>query len=122
MIKFKAKHLRDNGYSLHLPGNDGECELIIVTSWGQDKKTRLVIVGAMVDDTVTVLHEGKGRMTFPQVLTTIGNVVKKWSHVGIKPTPEEQAWLDRQYDKLMDKLIKKWEIGLELDPRKQEAA
>jgi len=114
MIKFKAKHLTDRGYSLHLPGNGGECELIIVTSWGQDGKTKLVIVGAEVDGDVTVLHSGNARVTFAQVLTTVGNVINKWALTGIKPNPEERAWLEKQRDKLMEKLVAKWEPAAKL--------
>lgn len=108
MIKFKAKHMTDRGYSMHVPGNGGECELLIVTSWGQDFKTRLVIVAAECDGGVTVLHAGKGRVTLSQVITTIDNVVKKWSMAGNKPLPEEQAWLDKQREKLIDRLDKAW--------------
>lgn len=108
MIKFKAKHLRDNGYSVQLPGNGGECELLIVTSWGQDRKTRLVIVGAEVDGGVAVLHAGKGRVTLAQAITTIDNTVKKWQASGLKPNAEEQLWLDKQREKLIDRLDAKW--------------
>lgn len=108
MIKFKAKHMRDNGYSIHLPGNGGENELIIVTSWGQDRRTRLVIVAAMVDDAVVVLHEGKARVPLAQVITTIDNVVKKWSYTGNKPTPEQGVWLDKQRAKLIERLDEHW--------------
>lgn len=108
MIKFKAKHMRDNGYSIHLPGNDGECELIIVTSWGQDFKTRLVIVAAECDGGVTVLHAGKARVTLSQVITTIDNTVKKWSQTGLKPSAEEQMWLDKQREKFISRLDKAW--------------
>lgn len=108
MIKFKAKHLRDNGYSKHLPGNDGEEELIIVTSWGQDRRTRLVIVSAQCDGGVDVLHAGKARVTLAQAITTIDNVTKKWQSTGVKANPEEQAWLDKQRDKLIERLDKSW--------------
>lgn len=108
MIKFKAKHLRDNGYSVHIPGNDGENELIIITSWGQDQKTRLVIVSAECDGHVSVLHDGKARVGLAQAITTVDNAVKKWQLTGLKPTAEEQAWLDKQREKLIDKLDKKW--------------
>lgn len=108
MIKFKAKHMRDVGFSIHLPGNDGECELIIITSWGQDFKTRLVIVAAECDGGVTVVHAGKARVTLSQVITTIDNVVKKWSATGVAPSLEEQLWLDKQRDKLIDRLDKAW--------------
>jgi hypothetical protein len=114
MIKFKAKHLRASyvGYSMHLTGNDGECELIIVTSWGQDGRTRLVIVGAECDGSVVVLHEGKARVTLAQVVTTIDNVVKKWSQAGTKPNVEEQLWLDKQREKLIVRLDKLWNHGV----------
>lgn len=118
MIKFKAKHMRDNGYSIHLPGNDGESELIIVTSWGQDRRTRLVIVGAMVDDAVTVLHEGKARVGLSQVITTIDNIVKKWSQSGNKPVPAEQAWLDKQREKFIDRLDRAWNPDYIKPPKK----
>lgn len=111
MIKFKAKHMRDRGYSMHIPGNGGEEELIIITSWGQDFKTPLVIVAAQVDGGVTVLHNSKTRVTFAQLVTTLDTVLKKWSSGGIKPTVEEQAWLDKQRDKLILKLDKAWNTG-----------
>jgi hypothetical protein len=108
MIKFKAKHMTDRGYSMHIPGNDGENELIIITSWGQDSKTRLVIVEATCDGGCTVLHAGKARVTLSQVFTTIDNVVKKWSQTGNKPVADEQLWLDKQREKLIDRLDKVW--------------
>lgn len=108
MIKFKAKHLKDNGYSIHIPGNDGEEELIIITSWGQDRRTRLVIVSAQCDGGVNVLHAGKARVILAGAITTIDNVVKKWQLTGIKPNAEESAWLDKQRDKLIERLDKKW--------------
>ena len=108
MIKFKAKQLIDRGYAVHISGNDGEEELIIVTSWGQDRKTSLVIVSAQCDGNVVVLHNGKARMTLAQVFTTIDNVVKKWQATGIKPNPEEQIWQDKQREKLIDRLDKSW--------------
>ena len=108
MIKFKAKHMVDRGYSIHVPGNDGENELIIVTSWGQDFKTRLVIVEAQCDGGVTVLHAGKSRVTLSQVITTVDNTVRKWSMTGNKPVPDEQLWLDKQREKLIVRLDKAW--------------
>lgn len=108
MIKFKAKHLKDNGYSIHIPGNDGEEELIIVTSWGQDRRTRLVIVSAQCDGGVVVLHAGKARVTLAQVITTIDNTVRKWQMTGNKPTNLEEAWQDKQREKLIERLDKKW--------------
>lgn len=122
MIKFKAKHLEDCGFSLRLPGNGGECELIIVTSWGQDNKTKLVIVSAEIDGGVTVLHSGNARVTFAQVLTTVGNVINKWALSGNKPLPEERAWLEKQREKLMEKLVTKWERAAHLDNNKNKAA
>ena len=119
MIKFKAKHLRDNGYSIHLTGNDGENELIIVTSWGQDRRSRLVIVSAEVDGSVTVEHAGKARVTLSQIITTIDNVVKKWQATGIKATPEEQMWQDKQREKLIERLDKTWNPDYS---KKQKAA
>ena len=110
MIKFKAKHLTDRGYSLHIPGNDGEEELIIVTSWGQDMKSRLVIVSAQCDGDVKVIHDGKARHSVAVMLTTVDNAVRKWAGQGIKPTEEQKLWLDRQHEKLMNKLAKKWDI------------
>lgn len=108
VIKFKAKRMTESGYALHVPGNGGENELIIITSWGQDFRTRLVIVAASVDGPVTVLHQGASRVPLHQVITTIGNVVRKWSMTGIKPTPEELAWLDNQREKLIDRIDKIW--------------
>jgi hypothetical protein len=110
MIKFKAKHLTARGYSLHIPGNGGEEELIIVTSWGQDFKSKLVIVSAQVDGDVKVIHDGKARHSVAVMLTTVDNAIRKWASTGIKPTDEEQLWLDRQHTKLMDKLAKKWDF------------
>lgn len=108
MISFKAKHATDRGYSYHIPGNDGECELIIVTSWGQDQKTRLVIVATECDGGVNVLHAGKARVNLAQAITTIDNTVKKWQLTGLKPSGETQAWLDKQREKLIDRLDKAW--------------
>jgi hypothetical protein len=108
MIKFKAKHMTDRGYAVLVPGNDGEEELIIITSWGQDFKSRLVIVSAQCDGNVVVLHNGKARVTLSQVITTIDNTVKKWSWTGIKPSPDEMLWLDKQREKLIDRLDKAW--------------
>lgn len=109
MIKFKAKHLSDRGYSLHIPGNGGEEELIIVTSWGQDFKSKLVIVSAQVDGDVKVLHDGKARHSVAVMLTTVDQAVRKWAATGIKPSHLEQLWLDKQHEKLMNKLAKKWD-------------
>lgn len=109
MIKFKAKHLRDNGYSLHLPGNGGEEELVIFTSWGQDFKSKLVIVSCQCDGDVKVLLDGKARHSVAVMLTTVDTAIRKWAATGIKPTHEQQLWLDRQHEKLMNKLAKKWD-------------
>lgn len=109
MIRFKAKKLRDTGYSLHLEGNGGENELIFITSWGQDMRTRLVIVGAETDGNVVVLHEGKARVILAQVLTTVENVVNRWSKMGTKPTFEEEEERARQVKKLMKRFVKLWE-------------
>lgn len=121
MIKFKAKHLTDRGFSMHIPGNGGECELIIVTSWGQDMKSALVIVSAMVDGSATVMHNGKARHSLSVMLTMIDEAVRKWVLTGIKPNAEEQKWLDRQREKLMDKLIKKWDFPPEVATKKKAA-
>jgi hypothetical protein len=48
MIDFKPKWKR-SGYCLRLKGNGIEEELIAITSWGQDRKSSLVIVSATVD-------------------------------------------------------------------------
>lgn len=119
MIKFKAKHLVDRGYSLHLPGNGGEEELIIVTSWGQDFKSKLVIVSAQCDGDVKVIHDGKARHSVAVALTMVDTAVRKWVATGIKPTPEQQLWLDKQHEKLMNKLAKKWDAA---DPLLQKKA
>jgi hypothetical protein len=110
MIKFKAKHLDDRGYSMHLPGNGGEEELVIFTSWGQDFKSKLVIVSAQCDGDVKVIHDGKSRHNVAVMLTMVDNAVRKWAASGIKPTPEQQLWLDKQHEKLMKKWVKKWDV------------
>lgn len=109
MIKFKAREMKDRGYSLHLEGNGGEEALIIVTAWGQDFRTKLVIVSAQCDGGVNVLHHGQTRVNLANVLTTCGNVIKKWARTGIKPTEPEETELVKQERKVQKRLVKLWD-------------
>ena len=107
MIKYKAKHLRSDGYLICLPGSDGE-ELVVITSWGSDFRTKLVIVSVSPPDGgVNVLHAGKARVNLAQVLTTVQNVVLKWSGAGKRPV-DSQEELARQHKKLMNRFVKLW--------------
>lgn len=110
MIKFKAKQAKQRGFALMIPGNGGDCELAIFTSWGRDNKTRLVIVAAEADGAVTVLHTGAARVTVGQIITTASNVMREWSRRGTKPTAEQEVWIEKQIDK----------ICLKLDPTRRE--
>lgn len=111
MIKFKAKHLVNRGYSQHLDGNGGEEELIIITSWGQDRKTSLVIVAVTIDGGVTVLHTGTKRVILANVLAVLDRVINSWSRRGIKPTPEELEVSTKQRKKVLDRLVCLYETG-----------
>lgn len=121
MIKFKSKNLVDRGYSQHIIGNGGEEELIIVTAWGQDKRTSLVIVGATVDGVCRVLHDGKGkRVILANAIAAIDRVLTKWCSQGIKPTVNEQDWLDKQRGKTLDALAELYETGELPKPKKKK--
>jgi hypothetical protein len=112
VINFKAKHLTDRGYSQHLLGNGGEEELIVVTSWGQDHKSSLVIVGCTIDGAVNMLHDTKGkRVILANVLAVLDRVIEKWAKTGIKPDTEQLIKLDGQRKKTLDRLAELYETG-----------
>ena len=112
VIKFKAKHLVNRGYSQHLIGNGGEEELIVCTSWGQDHKSSLVIVQCTIDGATKVLHDTKGkRVILANVLATLDRVIGRWSQTGLKPTHAESDWLDGQRGKVCDMLAELYETG-----------
>lgn len=117
MIKFKAKHLTDRGYSLHLPGNGGEEELIIITSWGQDGSTPMMILSASVDGgPIKVLHNSqqtRGKKTYRLVdaITAVRDAISAWAESGLAPNQTESEEIGRQLIKLNKTLIKLWGRG-----------
>lgn len=119
MINFKAKHLTDRGFSQHLVGNGGEEELIIITSWGQDRKTPLIIASAQCDGGAAVLHTSGKRIILANVLAVIDRVMEKWAKGGIKPDAEQAMKLDGQRKKVLDRLAELYETGEMPKPEKK---
>jgi hypothetical protein len=107
MIDFKPKWKR-SGYCLRLKGNGIEEELIAITSWGQDRKSSLVIVSATVDGGVVVLHSSNKRIILASALTVIDNTIRRWSHGGVKPSKEQRAELDAKRAKVLEQLANMW--------------
>ena len=90
-----------HGYSLLIDANDGECQMVIVSSGGQDGKIRIVSVAAEVDgglktSTVVTIPES-GAYTYLQLL------LRKWVCAGISPSSDDKAV---EYSKI-DRCLKK---------------
>lgn len=124
MINFKAKHMIDRGYSLHIPGNGGEEELVIFTAWGQDHKTNLVIVSASIDGgDIKVWHDTHGkRIILASVLTLCDRVIDKWSMSGLKPSVDQKARLVKHRTKVLDRIAKLYDGCVEEHVMLKDAA
>lgn len=109
MIKFTLRDLKDRGYTVHLQGNGGEEELVIMTSWGQDMKSSLVITKASVDGHCEVLYSSK-RIAPNEVMRQLEKHLNKWWHGGIKPTAAEEKLMILNQKKVIDELCDKWSV------------
>jgi hypothetical protein len=108
MINFKPKNLVDRGYSIHIPGNKGEEELVIFTSWGKDQRSSLVIVTCSCDGLCTVVYDSKKRVILATILTQVDKALIRWFMKGDKPDATQLERLAARRLKIMDVLIDKW--------------
>jgi hypothetical protein len=112
MIEFKAKNAICKGYTITVPGNKGEEELVIICSPGQDMKWRVVIVAASVDGGMQMLYNttafkrGSDLPDQQTVLSKIHTIVLTWARGGIQPTEKQNARVYSEVSKLMKRIYK----------------
>jgi hypothetical protein len=73
-----------SGYTLVVDGNDGEEQLIIITSPGQDKRTAIQALRAQVDGTVeSLLSVTQPRLQYNPLLTLVKKIANEWVTAGL---------------------------------------
>ena len=100
MIKINSYQTID--YTTLIQGNDGEEQLSIMMSSGQNGKTAIVVVAIQVDFGLNILSGG-GRVEIPtnNIVDWLRPVLHSWVGGGIRPTQEEKL---EQY-KLIEEIL-----------------
>lgn len=71
--------IKTAGYTVRIEAHNGENELVLVFSWGQDGKSPLVAVAAEVDGGARVVFDGDGqRFTRKQFRDEVQWAVDQW--------------------------------------------